>query len=91
MLLALWLQPAVVRSSGDTALLSSACKCEIAVVLPHPHGFESSIFFLFFIAVYPDVFCTNFVTRRSFISATFLGFAPGSFGFVYFGSAGKVP
>eukprot|EP00981_Chlorochromonas_danica_P002851 scaffold562_cov190-Ochromonas_danica.AAC.1 len=27
--------------------------------------------------------------RESFISATFLGFAPGSFGFVYFGSAGK--
>mmetsp|Transcript_31731 Transcript_31731/g.53528 ORF Transcript_31731/g.53528 Transcript_31731/m.53528 type:complete len:333 (-) Transcript_31731:58-1056(-) len=25
----------------------------------------------------------------SFISATFLGFAPGSFGFVYFGTAGK--
>lgn len=26
---------------------------------------------------------------RSFITATFLGFAPGSFGIVYFGSAGK--
>ncbi|KAJ1428564.1 snare associated Golgi protein-domain-containing protein [Ochromonadaceae sp. CCMP2298] len=29
------------------------------------------------------------VDFASFISATFLGFAPGSFGFVYFGTAGK--
>lgn len=32
----------------------------------------------------------QYYSFRSFISATFLGFAPGSFAFVYMGSAGKV-
>lgn len=30
-----------------------------------------------------------FLCCRSFITATFLGFSPGTFGIVYFGSAGK--
>eukprot|EP01039_Chlorochromonas_danica_P004439 gene4439-4863_t len=35
------------------------------------------------------LYAVTSVDFLSFISATFLGFAPGSFGFVYFGSAGK--